>query len=134
MGLHITKVAVACETVDDLRERLAGRAAGGEVAVVTRYKPTRAAELIGGSLYWIHKHRLIGRQTILRFAETEEGRCAIWLDARLIPVATMPKRAHQGWRYLEASAAPPDLGGAAASDLAVMPPRMVEELAALALL
>ncbi len=36
-------------------------------------------------------------------------RCAIVLDPPLIRVAAAPKRAFQGWRYLEPKDAPPDL-------------------------
>jgi hypothetical protein len=132
-SLHITKVAVGCGTLEDLQARLSGRAADGEVIVTTRYKPTRAAELIGGSLFWIVKHRLVTRQTIIGFAETEDGKCAIRLDARPVPILAIPRRAHQGWRYLGAADAPGDIGGGA-FDLSAMPPRLVEELSALALI
>ena len=128
--LHMSKVAVGCATADALAARIAGRAEGGVVRVTTRYRPTRHAELIGGSLYWIVKHRLVGRQEILGFAESEDRRCLIELDARLIPVLAQPRRAHQGWRYLEAKDAPADLGG---GDVGALPRHLLEELSALAL-
>jgi hypothetical protein len=132
--LHITKVAVGCPTVEDLRARIEGRAADGEVPVFTRYRPKRAEELVGGSLYWIVKHQLAVRQLILGFAESEDGRkCIIRLDARLIPVRARPKRAHQGWRYLSGGDAPEDFDGSDA-DLAQMPARLIGELSALALI
>ena len=59
MPLNITKVAVGCPDADALARRLTGRAVEGETYVTTRYRPTRHAELIGGSLYWIVKHQLI---------------------------------------------------------------------------
>jgi hypothetical protein len=131
-GLHLTKVAVGCATVDELRERIGNRTDDRIVAVETRYRPTRAEALVGGSLFWIVRHRLVGRQTILGFAEAEGGRCAIRLDARFVPVLALPRRAHQGWRYLDAKDAPADL--VAGTDVSALPPRLVEELAALALL
>ena len=132
--LHITKVAVGCPTIEDLGARIEGRAADGEVMVSTRYRPKRADELVGGSLYWIVRHRLAVRQLILGFSESEDGRhCLIRLDARLIPVRARPKRAHQGWRYLSGSDAPEDMDGTDA-DLAEMPARLIGELSALALL
>lgn len=131
MPLHLTKVAVGCATAEALRARVAARADGGVVRITTRFKPTRHAELIGGSLYWIIKHRLVGRQEILGFGAGDDGRCLIELDARLMPVQPHPRRAHQGWRYLEHRDAPADMGGG--SGLAELPPRLLEELSALAL-
>ncbi len=132
--LHITKVAVGCPTIEDLRTRTEGRAADGEVRIVTRYRPKRAEELIGGSLFWIVKHSLAVRQQILGFADSEDGRrCIIRLEARLIPVRARPKRAHQGWRYLAGGDAPEDFDGGDA-DLAQMPAGLIGELSALALI
>jgi len=131
--LNITKVAVGCEDVAALAIRTEGRTVDGEAPVQTRYRPTRHGELIGGSLFWIIKHRLTVRQRILGFDETAEGRCLIRLDPELVPVRAQPKRAHQGWRYLTAADAPADLNGEA-DDLATMPPGLVRALAELALL
>ena len=64
--LHLSKVAVGCASLDTLRKRQAGRAADGFVPIVTRFRPKRAEELIGGSIFWIVKHRLMARQRILR--------------------------------------------------------------------
>jgi hypothetical protein len=134
--LHLTKVAVGCGDIDMLRDRLEGRAAGGESWVGTRFRPTRHAELIGGSLYWIVKHRLIARSEILGFVEDPEDarRIRIRVARALVPVIGTPKRAHQGWRYLAADAAPGDLGGAAAEGIAALPSAMAAELAGLALI
>ena len=132
--LHITKVAFGCSSLEVLAERLDSRAASGETTVSTRYKPKRADELIGGSLFWIIKHQLVARQTILGFAEEEDGkRCIIRLSAGLVPVRAYPKRAHQGWRYLNGGDAPLDLldGDVLLGEL---PPRLISELAALALI
>ncbi len=132
MPLHLTKVAFAIDHVDQLSERLATRHAAGE-AMTTRYLPKRVAELDGGSLFWILKHRLVARSPILSFGEAEGGRAAIHLGPKLILVEARPKRAHQGWRYLEEADAPADLGGdgGGADEL---PPRLIGELVALGLL
>lgn len=133
-SLHITKVAVGCTSLEMLAERIADRTLEGWAPVFTRYRPTRADELIGGSLFWILHHRLVARQAILGFDTAEEGKkCLIRLDARLIPVQGYPRRAHQGWRYLADADAPPDLSDAE-TDLTALPLALVSELSALSLL
>lgn len=140
MTLHITKVAVGCAEIDTLRARMEARAEGGETYLVTRFRPKRESELVGGSVYWIIKHRLVARQEILGFADDPSKgsgggkRCRILLSAELRPVRAHPKRAHQGWRYLPGTDAPPDLGGAEAEGLSALPGAMAAELAALALI
>lgn len=129
--LHLTKVAFACRDVDALRLRIAGRAAAGEVRIVTRMRPKRAAELIGGSLHWIVKHRLVAAQEILRFDDRSDGRIDIVCSAELVAVSPMPRRAHQGWRYLEGTDAP-EIGDDG-SGLGTLPPQLYGRLAALAL-
>jgi hypothetical protein len=129
--LHLTKVAFGCRTVDALQKRVAARASGGEVRVVTRMRPKRSDELIGGSIHWIVKHRLVGRQEILRFEDRRDGRIDIVVSASLELIAPYPKRAHQGWRYLEAADAPGEDGDD--SGLSELPPLLYTRLAALAL-
>ena len=99
--------------------------------VVTRMRPKRSDELIGGSIHWIVKHRLVGRQEILRFEDRKDGRIDIVLSASLELIAPYPKRAHQGWRYLEAADAPGEDGDG--SGLSELPPLLYTRLAALAL-
>ena len=110
--LHLTKVAYGHDSIDDLRDRIASRAAEGGLVLTTRYLPKRHAEIAGGSLYWIIRHQLVARSPILRFGAAEGGKTEIHLKPRLILVSARPKRAHQGWRYLEAADAPEDLDGA----------------------
>jgi hypothetical protein len=129
--LHLTKVAFACRDLEMLQQRIASRALGGEVRVVTRMRPKRAPELIGGSLYWIVKHRLIAAQEILRFEDREDGRIDIVCSAELVIVSPRPRRAHQGWRYLEGAGAPSTDGDG--SGVAELPPQLYGRLAALAL-
>jgi len=130
--LHLTKVAFACRDLEMLQERVARRAIAGEIRIATRMRPKRASELIGGNLYWIVKHRLIAALEILRFEDREDGRIDIVCSAELRRVAPTPRRAHQGWRYLEDSDAPSsDDDG---SGLGALPPQLYGRLAALALL
>jgi len=129
--LHLTKVAFACRDLEMLQERVARRAIAGEIRIATRMRPKRASELIGGNLYWIVKHRLIAALQILRFEDREDGRIDIVCSAELRRVAPTPRRAHQGWRYLEDSDAPS--GDDDGSGLGALPPQLYGRLAALAL-
>lgn len=132
--LHISKVAVGCASVQALQARQDARRQSGVVPLVTRFRPTRADELIGGSIYWIIKHRIVARQTILGFADNEgDRRTIIRLDSELIAVRAVPKRAHQGWRYLAPADAPADLDGDD-DGLATLPPQLASRLAGLALI
>ena len=128
--LHLTKVAFACRDLEALQQRIVARAVGGEVRVATRMRPKRADELIGGSLHWIVKHRLVAAQEILRFEDREDGRIDIVCSAELRTVSPTPRRAHQGWRYLEEADAPKGDDG---SGLGTLPPQLYGRLAALAL-
>lgn len=134
MPLHLTKIAFRCDSVAILDERLAARgsASGGEARLTTRYRPKRADEIAGGSLYWIIAHRIVARSPILRFEEAEGGRTDIVIAATAIPVLARPKRAHQGWRYLGAQDAPPDVGGDDSGSDA-LPDGLREELSVLGL-
>src|SRR5687768_3677997 len=98
--LHISKVAVGCASVEALCRRQLSRFDGEIVPITTRFRPKRADELVGGSIYWIVKHRITVRQTILGFADSADRRTIIRLDPELVSVRALPKRAHQGWRYL----------------------------------
>ena len=129
--LHLTKVGFACRDADALRERIARRAIAGEVRIATRMRPRRAAELVGGNLYWIVKHRLVAGVEILRFEDRDDGRIDIVCSADLVAVTPRHCRAHQGWRYLDDSGAPSaDNDG---TGLAELPAQLYGRLAALAL-
>ena len=112
-----------------LQQRIANRAVGGEVRIATRMRPKRASELIGGSLYWIVKHRLVAAVEILRFEDREDGRIDIVCSADLRPVTPRHCRAHQGWRYLENPPGEND----DPTGVAELPPQLYGRLAALAL-
>jgi hypothetical protein len=129
--LHLTKVAFACRDIEALKNRIDRRAIGGEVRVATRMRPKRAAELIGGNLYWIVKHRIVAGIEILSIEDRDDGRIDIVCSAELKTVSPMPRRAHQGWRYLEDADAPSaDDDG---TGIGALPPKLYGRLAALAL-
>ena len=132
MPLHLTKIAFGCDSADDLAARLAQRSAEGEVRLTTRYAPKRMEELAGGSLYWIHGGAIVGRSPLIGFEDNGAGRWWLKIEPRLIPVSPLPKRAHQGWRYLAEQDAPRDLGaGEVAGD--TLPAGMAMELGRLGL-
>jgi hypothetical protein len=128
MPLNMTRVAFGAENSAHLRQRLEANVAFGEMRLTTRYLPKRHAEMAGGSLYWILKHTLIGRSPLIGFMDNGEGRTWIRLRPELIPIRSIPKRAHQGWRYLEEANAPLDLGAGEVEAINPMPARMVSEL------
>ena len=129
--LHLTKVAFGCRTIDALGKRVETRTRDGEMRIATRFRPKRWEELIGGSLYWIVKHRLVGSQQILRFDDRTDGRIDIVCSGELVLVPPSPMRAHQGWRYLEPDGVPDAAGDG--TGLADLPPLLYGRLAALAL-
>ena len=134
MPLHLTKVAFGVTSIDSLIARWAARENDPPYELGTRYLPKRWEEIAGqGSLYWIVKHQLIARTPIIGFGELPGGRVAIRLDPCLVLVRAQPKRAHQGWRYLEGNDAPPDLGGDGGEGVGALPPDLVGKLAELGL-
>lgn len=130
MPLSMTKVAYEAASLDEIARWFAGGEA--EKRLTTRYLPKRHTEMVGGSLYWIHQHALIGRSPISRFEQRDDGRWWIVLENRLILVHPRAKRAHQGWRYLEEADAPEDLPANAAPGDA-LPGKLVTELSRLGL-
>ena len=94
-------------------------------------RPRRATELIGGNLYWIVKHRLVGGNPILCIEDRSDGRIDIVCSAEFTAVTPVHRRAHQGWRYLEEGDAPSTEDDG--TGLAELPPKLYGRLAALAL-
>lgn len=127
MLLHLTRVAFGCNSLSMLEARLAANALDDRVRLTTRYRPKRADELVGGSLYWIIAHQLVARSPIRGFAERADGRTDIVTEARAIPITPVARRAHQGWRYFEGTDAARDLAGDA--DTGDMPAAMLQALA-----
>ncbi|EPX87119.1 hypothetical protein ruthe_00789 [Rubellimicrobium thermophilum DSM 16684] len=136
-GLHLIKLSVGTEDVGDLArwQKGPGRGPDGLPRHITRMWPKREAELLeGGSVYWVIRGMILCRQRLLRLEEMrapdDSLRCALVLDPDLIRVRPTPRRPFQGWRYLPAEEAPPDLGSwdAGEEDL---PPQLAAGLAEL---
>lgn len=146
MTLHLVKLCVGVVSIEDLAgwqaARLAEQRQAGEpprVFHTTFQSPKRQAELLdGGSLYWVIKGVIEVRQRLLGFADgtKPDGSpcCLLLLDEQLVPVRPTPRRAFQGWRYLDAADAPPDLASAGEGDIARMPAALRRELGELGLL
>lgn len=131
--LHLSRVAYGCTEYEQLERRLETMTDGrGLLAISTRNKPKRAEELIGGSIYFIIKHMLMARIEITAIESGEGGRHDIICKMPLERVRAMPKRAHQGWRYLNPEDAPQALPESEIGD--EFPPHLLRELAALKLI
>lgn len=145
MTLHLIKLCVGADSVDDLKswikKRLADKKKKGEKPEhihVTRMVPKRSEELLdGGSLFWVIRGQIMCREplrAIRPYVDKEGvGRCRLVLGPKVILVEPRPFRAFQGWRYLADKDAPRDLDRAApgARD---MPEDMRRELRGLGLL
>ena len=131
MPLHLTKVAFGCRTIEALEKRSRRAHDAGEVRVATRMRPKRADELIGGSLHWIVKHRLIARQQILRIEDRNDGRIDIVLAGALELIPPKPQARPPGLALSRRTARLPTEGDG--GGLADLPPRLYVKLSALAL-
>lgn len=131
MPLSMTKVAYGAQSLDEIHAWFAGSAPVARIT--TRYLPKRHAEMVGGSVYWILKHQLVARSQILGFEDEPGGRVAILVSATLVDVRPRPRRAHQGWRYLDEADCPPDLTGDDAGEDDALPGHLAHELARLGL-
>ncbi len=139
-SLHILKLCVGADNVEDLalwqieqmkrakRAKLDPRPVCG-----TRMWPKRADEVLaGGSLYWVIKGVISVRQRIVAVDDVTDDhgqRCGLYLDPKLVRTNPQPRRAFQGWRYLEPKDAPVDLSEAAGG--ADLPEHLRRELVAL---
>lgn len=117
MSLHLIKLCVGCDTVDELIAwRDESRVVDQPWILRTRQTPRRAPELVdGGSLYRVHKGFILSRQAILAVNTVGEGptkRCEVTLAEDVVFIAPTPRRPFQGWRYLHPVDSPPDLDAA----------------------
>lgn len=134
--VHLLKLSVGSESVEQMigwQRRRSGQHRDGCYYHLTRMRPKREAEILaGGSLYWVIQGVILARQQITALEEMtgEDGirRCAIFLTPEVIRVAATPKRPFQGWRYLDAKDAPPDLS-AARMEESELPSQLVAALA-----
>ncbi|MEZ5924561.1 MAG: DUF1489 domain-containing protein [Hyphomicrobiaceae bacterium] len=145
MPLHIIKLCVGVDSIEHLAaldreelKRLKRERRKPELVFQTRQMPKRAGEIVpGGSVYWVIKGVVQVRQPLLalRPAKTREGlpACDMVFANTLVAVRPVPRRAFQGWRYLEESDAPPDLSGDAKA-IQKIPESMRRELMALGLI
>lgn len=140
MALHLLKVCVGIDSIEHLAEVQKQRRGRRKVIWhYTRQLPQRAEEILaGGSIYWIIKGFVRVRQRIVGIDEVhleEEGRyCRLSLDPTLVSTEPQARRPHQGWRYLEAADAPPDLKAGKRSKGETLPPQLIAELKELGLL
>lgn len=120
MALHLIKLCVGVGTLAELAEWQTRRIAELkkkkkplELVHMTRQTPKRAVELLdGGSLYWVIKGQIVARQPLLDLRPAAKNgipHCGIVYSPELIATARRFHRPFQGWRYLNARDAPPDL-------------------------
>lgn len=132
MPLHMIKLCVGCDTVEELVDWHAG--SGRPWVMHTRQTPKRASEMLdGGSLYRVFKGVILCRQRILDIATVGQGveaRCEVTVDPAIVRVAPTPRRAFQGWRYLEPKDAPEDLSQDLAAEIPAELARQLRELGA----
>lgn len=145
MPLHLIKLCVGCDSVQDLRdwieEKLKERKRRRqplEHVHTTRMVPKRVDELLsGGSLYWVVRGAVLCRQRLIAVRPFRDkdgiGRCRLVMEPKLVLTEPRPYRAFQGWRYLAAKDAPRDLARAAPG-AAKMPEHLRRELRGLGLL
>jgi len=145
MSLHLIKLCVGCDSVDDLKdwiaERLKARKREGqkpERIHTTRMMPKRGEELLaGGSMFWVIRSQIMCREKLIALRPITDkegiGRCELVLDGKVTLVEPRPYRPFQGWRYLEDKDAPRDLTRAAPG-AQNMPEEMRRELRELGLL
>ena len=131
MPLHMIKLCVGCDTVEELLEwRQTHNDPDGHWIMRTRQTPKRATELVdGGSLYRVFKGMILCRQAILRVDTVGEGlaaRCRITVSPEIVRVLPTPRRAFQGWRYLDPAEAPADID--TDTDVATLPTDLAARL------
>ena len=135
MAVHMIKLVVGAATVEDMLDWRARNAPdGGPWILRTRMTPKRGAEMVdGGSVYRVFKGVILCRQRILAVHTVGEGvaaRCEITLSDDIVRVAPTPRRAFQGWRYLDPRDTPPDLDLEAFGDVPETLARQLREAGA----
>ncbi len=133
MTVHIIKLVVGVHDLTHFAENQQKYAVdyegGRAIPVRTRHKPRREGEILaGGSLYRVIKNHILCRQEIVGLEvieDKQDGRyCLIMVAPEIIRTVSVPRKAFQGWRYLEASNVPPDMGRLQANE--DLPPAEME--------
>ncbi|MCW4114711.1 DUF1489 family protein [Aurantimonas sp. MSK8Z-1] len=144
MALHLIKLCVGADRTEDLegwidarRHAAAAERRPFEQLHQTRMFPKRSGEILdGGSLFWVIRGQVRARQPILDLRQVVDAegisRCHIVLQPALVLTRPQPRRAFQGWRYLDAADAPDDL--ASGDDTDELPADLRYELAVLGLM
>lgn len=141
--LHLIKLAVGVDTVDELKayqkKRFQKLHNKQNVFVhITRNTPRRSEELLaGGSLYWVIKGYIRAHQKILGLKSLvidDIPHCGIVLASEVFKTVSHPQRPFQGWRYFAPNKAPKELGDDDDDDVSEMPESMRRELKKLGLL
>lgn len=138
MTTHLIKLAVGPKSFDDLENwqkhavcEKSEKSETTELMHITRNTPKRADEILnGGSIYWVIKGVIAGRNRILDVRSMlYQGvpHCGIVYEPTLIRVSPQPRRPFQGWRYFEEKDIPADLPRHTAD----IPEAVLRELSAL---
>ena len=146
MTLHLIKMCVGADSIEHLAgwqaPRLVKARERGEPEILyhfTRNMPRRAVELLdGGSLYWVIRGFVRVRQRLVEIERRTDGegrpRCALGYEGKLVRTELRAHKPFQGWRYLTAEEAPPDVQLSGFVDEGDLPAAMAEELRILGLL
>ncbi|MET0638552.1 MAG: DUF1489 domain-containing protein [Hyphomicrobium sp.] len=145
MALNLVKLCVGADTIEDLAAWQAShrtrKSRDGTYCAFHRtfQTPKRQAELLdGGSIYWVVRGVILVRQRLVgieKGTKDDGSACCVLLFApELTPVRPTPRRPFQGWRYLDAADAPPDLKSGKKNQISAMPPNMRKTLADLGLI
>jgi len=136
--LNLIKLCVGVEHPDELvawQEKRRAQTGRDHSFHITRMWPKRGDELLnGGSLYWVMKGFIKARQKVtgLERVTGDDGiaRCAILLDPNVVNIELTPRRAFQGWRYLEGAQIPRDISETGSQE-SELPDSLAYELAQL---
>ena len=141
-SLHLLKLFVGLSDLEGLArfqqrklETTAAQGLPGELTHITLRMPKRTDELLdGGSIYWVMSGTIVGRQRLVAFRPITVNdivHCQIVYGPALVAVTPRPHRPFQGWRYLEGTDAPDDLGE---GERAALPPALAADLSRLGLI